>query len=963
MNPIPTTRLLLRSATASFVLLAAGTASAQAVAPVSNPAPANDETVVLSPFVVNAEQDTGYAASSTLAGSRFKTDLKDTAASISVLTSDFISDLGANSIQEALLYSVNAQLDVAAAGADGTTPNGNGYQSGPAEFIVRGQPSTRARNYFTLRLQTDNYNVERIEESRGPNSVLFGFGAPGGILNASTKQARLDRQFAKAGLQTGSFSSHRETLDVNQVLMKGKLALRLNAVNEQSNKFQEYAFNHDRRFDLTATYQVTPTLQIRAEYERSLINENKPRPFTLADGGMLLWQQLGSQTYAAPIATNAALSITRLGSARRLTYVGNNNSIIETGSTNSTLDPAAIELDEILDPAIASPTINYGGPAQLTTWESNGVSVFLEKRLGSRTFLELAFNHQDEVRLNFNPGQTNFKIFGDPNQRLRNSTAATTDDPANPYVGQLYMETTTNSWERNKTRNSSDLGRVTLSTEYDAGKWGNYRLAALGEYDSRIDFNDNQREVWAGRPFNSAPENAANQVKRRTYVTPGDWKTYFINGALTTGLIKGAVDPITGRILDSTWVARSQSQEDDPATQKSALVAGQARYFNSRLVLGAGWRYDKLEILDRTAQRDPVTNEWSHAFATEGLVEQEARNTSLGAVYHATDNISVHYNRANNQGLQGSVRIININDLNGPVVPAPSSEGQGQDIGVTVRMFDGKINLRAVHYTTDAVNLSDSFSPTAVGPDKVSANIMNTLRTAGLVTQAVADAHTVTSNGLVYGQASKGYEFNLTANLSKNWRLQANYSYTDTHFSNYGVELAAWMDQEIAYWRSFNQGSRVTGDGRTIEEAIAFMVAGFGNQANLANIGEPGLRKHKVSFFTRYDLPGDKLKGAYVGGGYRYQSKNLAGTNAGNTVGFYGPSYWRADLLAGYKFRKAATKHLGGFVDGLSLQLNVTNVFDDHDPLITRIQPDGVSITRALVQEPRMWRLQANLEF
>lgn len=968
MNPIRSSCLHLRVSALALALFILGAASAQ-VAPKPEPGPAPEKTpakeeiVVLSPFVVNAEQDTGYAANSTLAGSRFRTDLKDLAASISVLTADFISDLGANNLEEALRYSTSAQLDVASTGSAGSTPNANSFQGGPAEFVVRGQPTTRSQNYFTLRIQTDNYNVERIEDSRGPNSVLFGFGAPGGILNISTKQARTDKSFHKAAVQTGSFNSHRETLDANEVLLRGKLALRLNAVYSKAHTFQEYAFNLDRRFDGAMKYQVTPTLQIRAEYEHSAVKENKPRPFLLADGGLLLWQQLGSQTFSAPIATNAALSILKLGSARRVAYIGNNNSIIETGSTNSTLDPAPTLLQEILDPKIASPKINVGGPGQLTTVKSNNVSAFVEKRLGRRTFLELAYNHQDENKLNFNPGQTNFKIFGDPNQKLRNSTTTTTDDPANPFAGQQYLETTTNSYERNQTKNSSDLGRATISTEYDAGKWGNYRLAALGEYDSRIDINDGQREVWAGRPFNSAPENAANQVKRRTYVTPGDWKTYFINSPRTTGLIKGAIDPITGQTLNSTWVARSQSQDDDPATQKSALVAGQARYFNNRIVVSGGYRYDKLEILDRTAQRDPVTNEWSRAFATEEHVSRTARNTSFGVVGHATDNISAHYNRANNEGLGGSQRIIDINNLNGPTLPTGNSKGTGQDYGATLTLWEGKINLRAVRFTTNGNNLSQSFSPTAVGPDKVAANILGTLRTAGLITQAVQDARTPNSSGALFDSRSKGYEVSLIANPTKNWRLQANYSYTSTHVANFGREIQAWMDHEIAFWQSFNRGSLVTGNGTTIDQAIAFMVDGFNDQARLSNIGEPGLRKNKINVFTRYDLPWEKLKGAYVGGGYQHQSKALAGTNADNTVGFYGNSFWRADALVGYKFQKTALKRLGGSLKGLSLQLNVTNVLNEHDPLITRIQPDGVSVTRAVVQAPRTWRLQANLEF
>jgi hypothetical protein len=49
--------------------------------------------VCLSPFVVSASEDRGYAASSTLAGTRIRTDLKDVGASISVVTSQFLREV------------------------------------------------------------------------------------------------------------------------------------------------------------------------------------------------------------------------------------------------------------------------------------------------------------------------------------------------------------------------------------------------------------------------------------------------------------------------------------------------------------------------------------------------------------------------------------------------------------------------------------------------------------------------------------------------------------------------------------------------------------------------------------------------------------------------------------------------------------------------------------------------------
>ncbi|MGH7958139.1 MAG: TonB-dependent siderophore receptor [Opitutaceae bacterium] len=918
---------------------------------------AAEDTITLSPFTVNAEADKGYAATSTLAGTRFKTDLKDIAASISVLTSEFLSDIGANNFTEALQYSTSAQLDVGDDSAAGPAPNGNRFQGGPPEFRVRGQPTTQARNYFPLRIETDTYNLERIEDSRGPNSVLFGFGAPGGILNVSTKRARTDRSFKQAVVQAGSFGSHREVIDVNEVLLKGKLALRLNALYDQSNTFQEYAFNRNRRFDLAVKYQVTPTTQLRAEYERAFIKENKPRPFAIIDAGVQLWRQVGSPTLPAATA-NSALSIARLATARRLTFIGNDNKLIETAGTLTTLDPGNLAPASriVTDRNLADPSINYGGPGQINKSTANDFSVFLEKKLGRSTFVEVAYNHQDQAGTRANPQQGNFKLWGDPNQFL----------PAgqpNLHAGQMFIETAGNSWERNVSTFSSNDVRGIVSTEFDAGKWGNFRVAVLGEHDRRGGVGISQREVWAGRPFNANPEANANQVRRRNYVTPGVWNTYFINSPLTSGLIKGAVDPVTGRSLDSTWVARSQSQEDDPSSQKTGMASGQARFFSNRLVVGAGYRYDKLEILDRTAQRDPLTNEWSLAFATEATAQREARNTSFGVVGHLTPKISVFYNRANNQGLAGNQRIIDIRNLSNSITP-PTSKGEGNDYGIALTLFDGKIHARATRYTTDALDLTDSYGATGIAPESAAPNILGALSAAGRITPAEQDAHTPIQSGITFAMVSAGYEFNLVANPVKNWRLQANFSYTDTKRTNFGPEIKAWMDREIAYYKSFNQGSLVTGQSsRTIDQAIDFMVASYNSLANIEQIGELGLRKYKVNIFTRYDLPLKVVKGGYIGGGYRHQSRNLAGTDRATTLGYYGKSFWRADLLAGYAFQKSTLERMGRFVKGLTIQLNVNNVFDDDDHLVTRIQPDGDLIWRAIPQAPRTWRLQAKIEF
>ncbi|MDI1335775.1 MAG: hypothetical protein PSU94_06275 [Lacunisphaera sp.] len=61
-----------------------------------------DETIVLSPFVVTSDGNNGYAATSTLAGTRLNTKLRDLGAAITVVTPEFMKDTGVTSIEELL---------------------------------------------------------------------------------------------------------------------------------------------------------------------------------------------------------------------------------------------------------------------------------------------------------------------------------------------------------------------------------------------------------------------------------------------------------------------------------------------------------------------------------------------------------------------------------------------------------------------------------------------------------------------------------------------------------------------------------------------------------------------------------------------------------------------------------------------------------------------------------------------
>ncbi|OUW17609.1 MAG: hypothetical protein CBD18_04110, partial [Opitutales bacterium TMED158] len=64
----------------------------------------DDEIFELSPFSVDAAEDAGYRATTTLAGSRVRSNIGDLGASISVITEEFMQDTGATDGESLLQF-------------------------------------------------------------------------------------------------------------------------------------------------------------------------------------------------------------------------------------------------------------------------------------------------------------------------------------------------------------------------------------------------------------------------------------------------------------------------------------------------------------------------------------------------------------------------------------------------------------------------------------------------------------------------------------------------------------------------------------------------------------------------------------------------------------------------------------------------------------------------------------------
>lgn len=213
-----------------------------------------DEVFELSPFSVEAADNEGYRATSTLAGTRIKSELRDIGSSVSILTDELFEDTGATDASTILSYATNVEVggvngNFADAQFTGGRANPSDQQRMPQNSQrVRGlAEASLTRGYFLTDIPFDNYNSDRVTINRGPNSLLFGIGKPGGVINNAVNQASLGKDFGEVSVRFGERGSYRTTLDVNRVLIEDRLSLRLSALKEKTEYQQRPTYEDDSR--------------------------------------------------------------------------------------------------------------------------------------------------------------------------------------------------------------------------------------------------------------------------------------------------------------------------------------------------------------------------------------------------------------------------------------------------------------------------------------------------------------------------------------------------------------------------------------------------------------------------------------------------------------------------------------------------------------------------------------------
>jgi catecholate siderophore receptor len=196
-----------------------------------------------------------YGVNAVSTATKTLTALRDIPQSISVVTKEQIRDQAMASVADVVAYVPGITSHQGENNRDQLVIRGN---STSADFFLNGVRDD-------VQYYRDLYNVERVEALKGPNSMMFGRGGGGGVINRVSKEAGFAR-LRELTFQGGSFSAKRFTADFDQPI-NNRLALRLNGLYENSGSFRDYVDLERYGVNPTATLVLGPKTAVKLSYE------------------------------------------------------------------------------------------------------------------------------------------------------------------------------------------------------------------------------------------------------------------------------------------------------------------------------------------------------------------------------------------------------------------------------------------------------------------------------------------------------------------------------------------------------------------------------------------------------------------------------------------------------------------------------------------------------------------------
>lgn len=212
----------------------------------------------------------GYRATRSATGTKTDSALRDIPQSIQVVSRQVLQDQQVNNLGDALTNVSSVQ-------------RGNSHGGSSESFIIRGFKATTYAvdgmliNPLVSRPEAlrDLANVERVEVLKGPASVLYGRGNPGGLINLVTRQPSFTPE-AEVKAQAGSYDFYRLEANASGPLDEAKtLAGRMTVATQTERGFRD-TFRDSKRTYIAPTLRWEPSDVTRVDAGLEYINQTSP---------------------------------------------------------------------------------------------------------------------------------------------------------------------------------------------------------------------------------------------------------------------------------------------------------------------------------------------------------------------------------------------------------------------------------------------------------------------------------------------------------------------------------------------------------------------------------------------------------------------------------------------------------------------------------------------------------------
>ncbi|GKW36100.1 TonB-dependent siderophore receptor [Pectobacterium carotovorum] len=216
-----------------------------------------DTMVVNAATGAQAGKETGYQPHKTVTGTRTESRLLDVPQAVNVVPTQVLEDRAVRNIDEAL-YNVSGMTQSNTLGGTQDAIIKRGFGDNRDGSIFRdGVRSIQARNFTP--------SSDRIEVLKGPASMLYGMGEPGGVINIISKKPELVQKTHIEGWGS-SFKGGGGQLDVTGPLGTSGLAYRMVVDHDETDYWRNFGRNRQTTIAPSLMWYGEDTT-VRVSYE------------------------------------------------------------------------------------------------------------------------------------------------------------------------------------------------------------------------------------------------------------------------------------------------------------------------------------------------------------------------------------------------------------------------------------------------------------------------------------------------------------------------------------------------------------------------------------------------------------------------------------------------------------------------------------------------------------------------